>query len=78
MIIRRAWFVASLLSLQGLISAQSSFSLADVPIDTEATARANRFQRVMIQPKQVFKNVKKLTKSLMWHKNLKIATAAAE
>jgi hypothetical protein len=74
---RRAWFVASLLSVSGLISAQSPFTMADVPIDEQATDKANRYRRVLYEGKKVFENVRKLKRELTWHKDLETAAAAA-
>ena len=74
---RRAWFIASLLSVQGLLSAQSPFTLADVPISKESAERARRFRSVTFEPRRVYNNVRKLKKELVWHRNLKAATTAA-
>jgi hypothetical protein len=74
---RHAWFAASLLSLTGWISAQGPFTPADVPISKTATERAQRFRAVIYDKKRVYKNVRTLTKELVWHKDLAQARTAA-
>jgi hypothetical protein len=51
--------------------------MADVPIDEQATEKANRYRRLMFKGKKVFENVRKLKKELTWHKDLETAAAAA-
>lgn len=74
---RRVWFATTLLSLSGLISAQSPFTLADVPVSKIATERAQRFRAVTYDKKRVYKNVRTLTRELVWHRDLATARDAA-
>lgn len=75
---RQAWIAAALVSASGLLSAQSPFTAADVPISQEATQQALNFRSLVYQKKTVRRNVRKLTKELVWHKTLEDASDAAE
>ena len=75
---RRAWIAAALVSVSGLLSAQSPFTAADVPVSQEATKQAHKFRSLVYGKKTVRRNVRKLTKELVWHKTLEDATTAAE
>ena len=75
---RQAWIAAALVSASGLLGAQSPFTAADVPISQEATQQAMRFRALVYRQNTVRKNVRKLTKELVWHKTLKDASDAAE
>ena len=74
---RPAWSVALVLCVPAFVPAQTPLSAFEIPVSAQATADAKAFRAQVVPEKEVYRNVRKLTKELKWHTRLKTATKAA-
>ena len=74
---RRATMCTVFLSVCMPAAAQQPLGLQDIPVSEQASKEALQFRALVVEKRQVRKQVGKLTRGLVWHKKLDAALDAA-